>query len=164
MEKKAVRVFMELSAAEESFKKQKSRVNWLALGDQNTKFFHHKVRSNRARNKILSLVTAEGLWLDKSEEVQHEIIQFYKLTKGYLVTKFLQSQDARASIQQIIQRKVLVQMCGELVKPVLVEEITAALKAIKGDKAQREIRPLGRMDLAQVFFNKIGRLLARICL
>lgn len=155
MEKKAIRVFMELSAAEESFKKQKSRVNWLALGDQNTKFFHHKVRSNRARNKILSLVTAEGLWLDKPEEVQHEIIQFYK---GLLGTKFLQSQDARASLQQIIQRKVLVQMCGELVKPVLVEEITAALKAIKGDKAP------GPDGFSSSFFQQIGRLLARICL
>ncbi|KAG5524001.1 hypothetical protein RHGRI_030865 [Rhododendron griersonianum] len=132
MEKEAVRVFMELSATEESFKKQKSRVTWLALGDQNTKLFHRKVRSNRARNKILSLVTAKGLRLDKPEEVQLEIIQFYK---GLLGTKFLQRQDARASLQQIIQRKVPVHMCGELVKPVLVEEITAALQAIKGDKA-----------------------------
>lgn len=32
-EKEAITVFMELSAAEEAFKKQKSRVNWLALGD-----------------------------------------------------------------------------------------------------------------------------------
>lgn len=47
---------MELSQAEESFKKQKSRVAWLALGDQNTMFFHHKVSSNRMRNKILSLI------------------------------------------------------------------------------------------------------------
>lgn len=90
-EKEAIRVFMELSAAEEAFKKQKSRVNWLALGDQNTKFFHHKVCSNRLRNKILSLTTADGVRLDKSDEIKEEILRFYK---GLLGTKFMQRQDA----------------------------------------------------------------------
>lgn len=63
-------MFMELSGAEESFKKQKSRVHWLALGDQNTKFFHRKISSNRTRNKILSLMSVEGVRLDKPEEIQ----------------------------------------------------------------------------------------------
>lgn len=52
---------MELSEAEQSFKKQKSRVAWLALGGKNTKFFHHKVASNKMRNKILSLIMWKGL-------------------------------------------------------------------------------------------------------
>lgn len=92
----AVRVFMELSAAEESFKKQKSRVNWLSLGDQNPKLFHHKVSSNRMRNKILSLVNADGVRLEKPEDIQEEILQFYK---GLLGTRFMQKQDAKACLQ-----------------------------------------------------------------
>lgn len=95
-EVEAVKVFMELSAVEESFKKQKSRVNWLSLGDQNTKFFHHKVSGNRMRNKILSLVNADGVRLEKPEDIQEEILQFYK---GLLGTRFMQKQDAKACLQ-----------------------------------------------------------------
>lgn len=49
--------FVDLSNAEEAFKKQKSRVQWLGLGDKNTQFFHHKLKSHCMRNKILSLNT-----------------------------------------------------------------------------------------------------------
>lgn len=144
-EHEEIRVFMELSGAEESFKKQKSRVHWLALGDQNTKFFHRKVSSNRTRNKILSLMSVEGVRLDKPEEIQ-------QFDKGLLGTKFSQRQDARDCLQQIITKKVPAAMHNDLIKPVSVEEIKCALKAIKGDKA------LGLMGFAPASFNRIGRL------
>lgn len=48
-EKELLRSFMELSSAEEDFKKQKSRVKRLSLGDHNTRFFHQKMASHRLR-------------------------------------------------------------------------------------------------------------------
>ncbi|KAI8572283.1 hypothetical protein RHMOL_Rhmol01G0186300 [Rhododendron molle] len=54
-EKELVCEYVLLRTAEESFMKQRSRVKWLALGDQNTKFFHQKLCTHRARNTILSL-------------------------------------------------------------------------------------------------------------
>ncbi|KAH7863070.1 hypothetical protein Vadar_012922 [Vaccinium darrowii] len=117
-EKEAVRLYMELSAAEESFKKQKSRVNWLALGDQNTKFFHHKVSCNRMRNKIFSLVNAEGSRLDRPEEVRQEIIEFYTNLLG---TKFLHRRDAKGCLLQIIKRKVPSTMHSALIRPFNIE-------------------------------------------
>lgn len=50
-------------------------------------------------------------------------------------TKLSQRQDARDCLQQIITKKVPAAMHNDLIKPVSVEEIKCALKAIKGDKA-----------------------------
>jgi hypothetical protein len=44
LEKEKNHCFMSLSNAEESFMKQKSRNNWLNLGDQNTALFHRSVK------------------------------------------------------------------------------------------------------------------------
>jgi hypothetical protein len=44
LEKEKNHCFMSLSYAEESFMKQKSRNNWLNLGDQNTALFHRSVK------------------------------------------------------------------------------------------------------------------------
>ncbi|KAH7842100.1 hypothetical protein Vadar_001489 [Vaccinium darrowii] len=85
-EKEAVRLYMELSAAEESFK-------------------------NR------------NLGLDKPEEVQQEIIGFYKVLLG---TKFANRLDAKGCLQQIITKKVPSAMQMELTRPVSVDEIRAA--------------------------------------
>jgi hypothetical protein len=40
-ERECVHTLVSLSAAEENFMKQKSRNNWLNLGDGNTAFFHN---------------------------------------------------------------------------------------------------------------------------
>ncbi|KAB5526631.1 hypothetical protein DKX38_020478 [Salix brachista] len=47
--------FSALRNAEESFYKQRSRVNWLQLGDRNTSFFHRSLLHRRHRNGITSL-------------------------------------------------------------------------------------------------------------
>lgn len=95
---------MELSAAEESFKKPKSRVNWLALGDNHTKFFHHKVSSHRVRNKILSLVNADGIRL--------EILRMFnrKLSnaiKGFLVLSSYTGRMLELPYSRLLDAKFL---------------------------------------------------------
>ncbi|KAJ6392569.1 hypothetical protein OIU84_026820 [Salix udensis] len=47
---------------EESFFKQRSRIQWLELGDRNTSFFHKSLQHRRSRNKIHRLSTPDGTW------------------------------------------------------------------------------------------------------
>ncbi|KEH26154.1 hypothetical protein MTR_6g045443 [Medicago truncatula] len=45
---------------EEQFMKQKSRVNSLEAGDQNTSYFHRVVKAKAAKSRILSITSATG--------------------------------------------------------------------------------------------------------
>ncbi|KAG5600974.1 hypothetical protein H5410_032344 [Solanum commersonii] len=43
------------SLVEEQVLKQKSRVNWIAIGDANTKFFHAQMKIRSSKNTITSV-------------------------------------------------------------------------------------------------------------
>ena len=64
---------------EEALWKQKSREEWLELGDRNTKYFHRKTLARRRRNRITALKTTENEWCHNEEELKSEAIKFYKL-------------------------------------------------------------------------------------
>lgn len=56
---------------EESFWKQRSRVNWLLTGDANTKFFHLFTIQRRQRNRIQKITSADGGWITDKRLIQH---------------------------------------------------------------------------------------------
>ncbi|XP_075486421.1 uncharacterized protein LOC142526031 [Primulina tabacum] len=51
-----------LAHKEELYWRQRSRVSWLAHGDRNSKFFHARAFSRRAKNHIRGLVSSHGDW------------------------------------------------------------------------------------------------------
>ncbi|GAV92352.1 hypothetical protein CFOL_v3_35731 [Cephalotus follicularis] len=61
-EKNLIARLWKVKAEEESFLKQKSRVNWLKLGDSNNKLFHRAVTSLHHRNHIDRLQKSDGSW------------------------------------------------------------------------------------------------------
>ncbi|CAN1294642.1 Transposon TX1 uncharacterized 149 kDa protein [Linum perenne] len=63
---------------EESYWSQRARVQWLRLGDKNTRFFHASTVQRRKRNTILGLRGNEGEWIEDSGELGEHITSFYK--------------------------------------------------------------------------------------
>lgn len=63
---------------EESLWKQKSRKDWLALGDRNTRYFHSQVNKRRHVNNIKSLKLADDLWCYDEEKIKHEVVSFFR--------------------------------------------------------------------------------------
>ncbi|TYK26658.1 uncharacterized protein E5676_scaffold313G003080 [Cucumis melo var. makuwa] len=64
---------------EEASLRQKSRIRWLKLGDQNTAFFHRSVRSRMSRNTLRSLVDSDGtreIGYRELSPVIDDIVQF----------------------------------------------------------------------------------------
>ncbi|KAF5447511.1 hypothetical protein F2P56_033062 [Juglans regia] len=69
-----VNVWLEM---EEVKWKQRSLVQWLKDGDQNTRFFHSQASQRRKRNMIRSLKDETGVWLE-GEERDSLVTNFFK--------------------------------------------------------------------------------------
>ncbi|KAF9688550.1 hypothetical protein SADUNF_Sadunf01G0000100 [Salix dunnii] len=70
--------FIKLSKEEEAFYKQRSRVQWLKLGDQNTKFFHRSLMHRRSRNTINSLKDDQGGICTNLKEMGDMAVNYFK--------------------------------------------------------------------------------------
>ncbi|XP_063942672.1 uncharacterized protein LOC135150335 [Daucus carota subsp. sativus] len=69
-------------SAEEIFLKQKSRVQWLELGDGNNSFFHRACKSRWNVNKILMLEDRLGNTLTSHEDIASTAVDYFKELLG----------------------------------------------------------------------------------
>ncbi|KAH0918235.1 hypothetical protein HID58_025895, partial [Brassica napus] len=66
-----------ISGIEEQFFFQKSRVQWLGLGDRNSRFFHKVAQSRNVRNTIRRIVTADGRILTSLPDIKSEAVSHF---------------------------------------------------------------------------------------
>jgi len=77
--------------------KQKSRNQWLNLGDGNNKFFHTKVKVRNSFNMIKSLKDEEGNVVDDMKGIKNLVTDFYMKLLGETSHAFTQSKAKRVS-------------------------------------------------------------------
>ncbi|XP_015166936.1 uncharacterized protein [Solanum tuberosum] len=70
------------SLIEESAMRQKSRVQWLNLGDANTSYLFAYMKNRLAHNTITNFTTAAGISVYSQEEIEKETITFYQELLG----------------------------------------------------------------------------------
>ncbi|XP_056695032.1 uncharacterized protein [Spinacia oleracea] len=68
-----------------SYLSQTAKIQWLALGDENSKLFHMSIKQRRKQNKINFIHNAAGEWIQSYEGVQEAFSQFY--SSLFCVTK-----------------------------------------------------------------------------
>ena len=76
LERNLFKKYVDLSAVEEKLAHQKSRVQWLGLGDKNSRFFFRSVKSNINRGKILNVEMEDGRVSTNPEETQGPFIDY----------------------------------------------------------------------------------------
>ncbi|KAH0778089.1 hypothetical protein KY290_009500 [Solanum tuberosum] len=115
----------------ESILKQKSRVQWLQLGDGNTTYYHASLKSRIARNKILRLTTADGRMVNSSNVIEEEIIEFYKQLLGSCATQLPTANPIVMRDGHVLDRN----QQAQLIKHVTRQEVVMALQGINDAKA-----------------------------
>ena len=77
-DRKCLKIYHDLASAEKGFLKQKSRVQWLKLGDQNTSFFHKSVKVWNARSMIKVRTSGNGCRIDDPLAIKEEAVGYFK--------------------------------------------------------------------------------------
>nr|XP_009779524.1 PREDICTED: uncharacterized protein LOC104228698 [Nicotiana sylvestris] len=120
------------NAAKEQFLRQKSKIQWMRQGDQNTKYFHSVIKGKRNTNRIFSIKDVEGKEITNVEGIVDAFINFYKKLLG-------KSKGDRQHVCSNLVRKgqvVQQEQREQLEAPVTDKEIKAALWSIAGDNPQ----------------------------
>lgn len=62
---------------EEQFWKQRSKENWVKLGDHNTKYFHHKANKRQNHNCLYGLMDDNGCWRKDRRGMEEVMVSYF---------------------------------------------------------------------------------------
>ncbi|XP_022040603.1 uncharacterized protein LOC110943155 [Helianthus annuus] len=140
-ETELIKKFHIASYDEESFLKQKAKLEWLSAGDGNTSFFHNFVKSRNARNKIHLIRDANG--------IQHEGVDVEKaLVDHYANFLGIEAEVEELNMEGLFVNTVNPDLADHMIRPVTREEVKAAMFSIADNKAP------GPDGYTSVFFKK----------
>ncbi|XP_019248630.1 PREDICTED: uncharacterized protein LOC109227892 [Nicotiana attenuata] len=116
---------------EESIYKQKSRIQWLQLGDTNNAYFFASMKGRKAQNQITKLIDSKGNTLTDCKEIETEVVNFYKDLLGSTCGSIPAIHPGRIRKGPMLSRKQHL----ELIAPFNKEDVHEALKSIDDMKA-----------------------------
>jgi len=121
--------YMQLCRDEESYFKQKSRIQWLQLGDRNTAFFHKSLLHRQVRNRIHSLQDTEG-------NVVHDQQEIRKMESTYFEDLLTASHPTmNAEVHSLYPNTITEESKAAALIPITDDDIKAALFSISDSKA-----------------------------
>ena len=136
-----------LLVKEEVAWRQRSRVNWLADGDQNTRFFHECAAQRKCTNTIQGLRDREDHWRTDPHEVE-------QIATAYFNTLFTSSRPTDVDdVVQVVESIVTTDMNEDLLRPFSLEEVKQALFQMHPSKA------FGPDGMTTLFFQKFWHII-----
>jgi hypothetical protein len=112
--------------------RQKSRINWLASGDRNTKFFHVFANARKQINTIWGITKEDGNVISSDQGLQLEAVDFFQ--QLYKAQPNLDITDQLAVLKNY-PRMFSVEDSCRMFEPVTSAEIMSTLKRFKASKS-----------------------------
>jgi hypothetical protein len=132
-EKECLHEFLSISKVEEAYYKQKSRVKWLNLGDQNSSYFFKIVKIRASRNLITHLWDDNGDKVVEENQIKQVAVDFYMKLLGFESLVF--NEDKANRVSQLITKQITNVQYAMLQAEVTDAEIKAIVFAMKNEKA-----------------------------
>ena len=121
---------------------QRSKVQWMGLGDRNTKYFHSKASGRKKKNTITRLLDDMGVWRESTLGIAEVVVSYFEK---------LYTTSHPSRIQEVIdtmEPKVSVEMNQNLIRQFTKEEVEAALKQMHPTKSP------GPNSMSAIFYQK----------
>ncbi|KAK1421739.1 hypothetical protein QVD17_24328 [Tagetes erecta] len=113
-------MFKEASIDEERFLKQKSKVEWLAEGDNNTVFFHNSLKSRNHRSRIDVIMDGGGC-IYEGENVQKAFVTHYENFLG------VKGDISLTPTPDLFQKRLDSGVANLMIRPMTDEEVRKAM-------------------------------------
>lgn len=84
-EAEAYERWLHVASLEEDFLKQRAKLHWLEVGDQNNKTFHNAIKTRQAQNTIREIRSVSGNVVTQQKDIKDEAVRFFSefLNKHY---------------------------------------------------------------------------------
>ncbi|KAA0059752.1 F17F8.5 [Cucumis melo var. makuwa] len=128
----ATETFWTAVRLEKASLRQKSRIRWLKLGDQNTTFFHRSVCSRMSRNTLRSLVDSDGTRVSSHDGVAQMAVNYFSNSLG---SQEIGYRELSPVIDDIVQFQWSEECCQALQLPISREEVRRVLFSMDSGKA-----------------------------
>ncbi|XP_028094913.1 uncharacterized protein LOC114294916 [Camellia sinensis] len=121
---------------------QKSRANWITMGERNTKYFHVSTIAKRRRMRVVTLKNSENGWITDPIDLKNNV-------HSYFCNLFKKGTSDTLSVgPDPLQPKISLDDSRSLCKPISDKEVWDAIKSVKAFKAP------GSDGIPSLFYHK----------
>ena len=126
--------WLHVASLEEWFLKQKAKLHWLEVGDQNNKTFHNAVGSRQAQNTIREIRCQDGRIVTKQLEVKEEAVRFFSEFLNQIPESYVGTTTTE-ELKKLLEFRCSDEDCSMLEAEVKEEDIRKVLFAMPSNKS-----------------------------
>lgn len=132
-EAEAYEKWLHVASLEEDFLKQRAKLHWLEVGDQNNKTFHNAIKSRQAQNTIREIRCATGNVVTKQQDIKDEAVYFFSEFLNKVPDNFIGATTEE--LEELLEFRCSDDDCRSLEAEVSEEEIRRVVFAMPSNKS-----------------------------